>query len=498
MAELGQVIISGQASFHKQVMCRPKTSLSAFMPFMQLPNELLISIATILALNEYHEHKECKNLLALSSVCTHLRSLYVATPALWRRINTEWGTHMIKLFATRASPLPLHFSILNTEVGTAKIALPYMARIESLDVHLLLPEDMGEDEDSGSVEYLMAIPNFINTLNSEGAPCLRMLKLNDESDAERGFVEQAMHPPSSTLLTTLTLRNIIIEDPPALPVLRELNMVNCHIRPRVFHQFLSRVPLLDRFVSRSSIGRGFSGYSRGLDATFARLQFSALRDAVVEDDLDSVLGVIAILPNPSRTLVIHSDLSPFEIHRLTGPLESITAPFRQVWDRVAGPVQRFPAWKLGRARKDLQSCVCHSFIFINSLPSHGRPSISFRLPLMTHEFYPWRDPLWNEVRIAHLDYSARYPGMDLIKTPRAEHDIRNFDSVEELVIEHGRFDTAMDEEGIAMLVGWIIARHKQGTPIRAMEFRDCPRETAMPLVERLKATGVAPPMKWVE
>jgi hypothetical protein len=161
-------------------------------------------------------------------------------------------------------------------------------------------------------------------------------------------------------------------------------------------------------------------------------------------------------------------------------------------------VQRFPAWKLDRTRKDLQSCVCHSFIFIKSCPSHGRPSISFRLPLMTNEVYSWRDPLWNEIRIAHLDYSARYPGMDLIKTTRAEHDIRNFGSIEELVIEHGRFDTAMDKDGIAKLVGWITARHEQGTPLRAIEFRGCPREAAMPLVQRLEATGVAPPMKWVE
>jgi hypothetical protein len=497
MTELGQVIIDSQASFHKQVMYRPKTSLSAFMPFMQLPNELLISIATILALNEYHEYQKCKNLLALSSVCTHLRSLYVATPGLWRRINAEWGTRAIKLFATRASPLPLHFSIQNTEVGATKIALPYMARMESLDVHLLLPEDVNKDEDDDSVEHLMALSKFINTLNSEGTPCLRMLTVDDESDAEQDFVGQVMSSPSSTLLTSLTLRNTIIyEAPPAFPVLRELNIVYGHIPPRVFHQFLSRVPLLDRFVSRDTIGRGET--CRGLDATFARLQFSALRDVVVEDDFDLVLAVIAILPAPSRTLAIHSDLSRFEIYRATGLLESITAPFRQVWDCVAGPMQRFPAWKLGRARNRFHGFVCHSFIFINSLPSHGRPSISFRLPLMTYEVNPWCDPLWNEVHIAHLDYSARYPDMDLIKTTREEHDIRNLGSIEELVIDHGRFGTAIDEEGIAMLVGWITTRHKQGTPLRAIEFRGCPREATIPLVQRLEATGVAPPMKWVE
>jgi hypothetical protein len=498
--------VEAHLSTLRQKMCRLKTARNTFMPLMRLPNELLISVATLVALNS---HDRFNSAVVLSSICNDLRLLYIATPELWRRISAAWGRPVIKQFATRASPLLLHMSVQQTDFEAERIVRRYMSRIESLHIHLLPEEDDSEDsnsedsnsensdseEDEDAMHHTEMVFDLMDTLKSKGAPRLRDLEITDESDAGWRFSAHSMHPKSGRALTSLILRDIMIEDPPDLPVLRMLNLAQCQLGLRTFHQLLSRVPLLEYLKSWGSIKTYLS--LQDMDTTFTRPQLSELRDVVVEDRLHSVLAVLPVLPDPSRTLVVHVEDFRFRNEPVLS-LESLLAPFRNVWDRVAGPTARFPAWKLCRKIDSWSSKdnpIYQSFISLNS---YDTSRTSFQVPLLMRDVDLCRDPFWSEIHVMHLDYDPHRPGMNLIRPELQELDVTSLGSINELVIEHGHFDPATDEQGITMMVDWITNRYEQEIPLRGIEFRNCSREATMPLVQRLEATGVAPPMTWVE
>jgi hypothetical protein len=470
------------------------------MPIMQLPDELLVYIANMSIANEGNR----VNVIGtLTSICTRLRSLYIATPELWTRINAVWGERTIRLFATRSESRALQISVENTRNDADKTALEYLPRAEVLSIALSSrptrsfddsdePEEKNHYQDDETRIDLanQAIDSLMLELAFTVAPRLRTLEISDETDANWYFGAQALHPGSRAGLTSLTLRSVFIDDVPHLPVLRCLHLYGCRLRSGALHQCLLQTPALEELSTRD-FETELAFWHESYDDTLAELQLPFLRHVFLQGPATALAAFVGALPNPRWTFVVHIEPSHQTSARyLTG----ILARMKLFWGQRAHASRPFPSGTLQRVSSVLSEGRLDSFITFGTPPSMSDPTpnvfaMHFHAKLLYDEVVPFE----SEIRTLHLDYEAYntlHKDTSMLGTQGKPSDLTQLRTIEDLVVKNVRSSVTRSLED------WIESRHKGGAPFRVLEFRNCDKGTSDEMVERLKSAGVAPRIAW--
>jgi hypothetical protein len=472
------------------------------MPILQLPDELLVYIANMSIANEGNRLNVPST---LASICTRLRSLYIATPELWTRINAVWGERAIRLFATRSESRALQISVENTRNDADKTALEYLPRADVLLIALSSrptqsfddsdePEANNDYEDDETRMDLanQAIDSLMVELASTAAPRLRTLEISDESDANWYFGAHALHPASTTGLTSLMLRGAFIDDVPRLPALRCLHLYGCLLQSGALYQCLLQTPVLEELLTRD-FGTNIAFWHESYDDTLAELQLPFLRHVFLQGPTTALAAFVGALPNPRWTFVVHTEPDR-AVHAIY--LEGVLACMKLFWGQRADASRPFPSGTLQRVPSVLSKGRLDSFVTFETLPSTSDPTpnvfaMHFRAKLLRNEVVPFE----GEVRTLHLDYEAYstlHKDASMLGTQGRPSDLRQLRTIEDLVVKNVRSSVDVTRS----LEDWIESRHKGGAPFRVLEFRNCDKGAADEMVERLKSAGVAPRIAW--
>jgi hypothetical protein len=277
------------------------------MSIMQLPDELLVYIAAMSIANGENRVNVPGT---LTSICTRLRSLYIATPELWTRINAVWGERTIRLFATRSESRALQISVENTRNDADKTALEYLPRADVLLIALSTrptrsfddsdePEQNNEYEDDETRMDLanQAIDSLMVELASTAAPRLRTLEISDDSDTNWYFGAHALHPASPTGLTSLTLHGAFIDNVPHLSALRCLHLYGCLLQSGALYQCLLQTPALEELLTRD-VGKELAFWHERYDDMLGELQLPSLRHVFLQGPATALAAFVGALPNP--------------------------------------------------------------------------------------------------------------------------------------------------------------------------------------------------------
>jgi hypothetical protein len=159
------------------------------------------------------------------------------------------------------------------------------------------------------------------------------------------------------------------------------------------------------------------------------------------------------------------------------------------WDQRADASQPFPSGTLQCVSSVLSEGRLDSFVTFGTPPSMNDPTpnvfaMHFHAKLLYHEVVPFE----SEIRTLHLDYDAYdtvHEDTSMLGTRGHPNDLRQLHSVEELVVKNLHFPNFRHGgPGTKSLEAWIELRHKQGTPFRAVEFRNCDKHAADEMVRQ--------------
>jgi hypothetical protein len=322
-----QCVAAPRGPNHRSILCRiPVAILIRILKFVQLAPD-----GHSRAKNEsaYYSWNAPRNgWTRMLQVCKHVYEVAVQTPELWSTIDCAWSTSRISHLRKRSGDTPL---TLRAPISTRN---PSVHRVLSESIHHAHAAFITLQADSSI--------NPINPLLNSRLPKLRCLEY---SDRLRSFaVTRQFLGGVAASLSKLVLNQVKIVDAPEFPTLQSLTISRTTMDPhfiglrRLLGQARGLQELHIDFVQRAP---AVEFQHRGRPPT-TKIVLPFLRLLRIEDELQSMVEALRILPDPSLQFIV--DLSSAStrsrLDQASQPLHvQLLTRLRTFWRRVTGEQQ---------------------------------------------------------------------------------------------------------------------------------------------------------------
>jgi hypothetical protein len=443
----------------------------ARIELMELPNELLIHIATRLVQDSMPELPY--PIFVLAGVCTRLRTLYLSTTELWTRIDLGWPPEAIQLSMRCASSQPLDIIANNPSLDNENLQCLSQAQTLRVELHTSKRQKI-----KGTRWNPYAILSYL-----EGTDLieLRAIIIRGENRRNWGVLPDFMTAASCANLVTFAAQGICIHSLPQLPVLRTLKIESCRIWCSLFQEFPLQTLTLERLELLGPMEVMDS--PDNTEPTMPHVPMPHFRDLIIEADFEEVAMYVKMLPFPSNMLHVLAkkrSLGSSDMPYHTAIMEQL----KRFWDRRIGDRAPFPNGKLTRCTNVISQDTITEVKFGDTAWDSPMAYSCFCDPLEPDS------PLLDYVTEVRLEYTDRHPTADLLPS-----DLRMLLHIETLeIIGTNKLDPHAESEVAHFLEDWIVLWKE--IPIRTVEFWQC-GGAARGLFERLEQDIIPTSVTWV-
>jgi hypothetical protein len=442
----------------------------------KLPDELLIQIARYVIRHKFAPMLYSR-LLAITSVCSRLRQLFVSAPELWTRINVKRSQACIDTFLDRAQDLALEIELTDHKQDfDHHRATQLLPRTAHLNV-----ETSGHEADALLVRAAQTTPmSFLNTL-----------RITNEMSSYHPELGYSIHP-SSQRLCTLTITYITVASFPSLPALRCLALRGTSTPlDELFRVIRSATSLESLALDEASVS------PFPLDIFEIPLLVPQLKRIYIHDILLHVGLLLKVLPHPSISLGIKikrdfgDAVNSEAMASPARPFEVCADRVRRMWDVNFSHLGIFPT---GRAKMKRWNCTRNQADLDFGHPAHFRSLHWVDEPSVRYSgiFCNLDSKLFLLQHIVSLLIYIN-PGGGAVNT-----EFEALPNLQDVIVKYFAKDDTDKEEGknkIRVFETWIHTRHEQGRTLRSIRFRDS-RQEAKAFYRRLVDGGLAEQVSW--
>jgi hypothetical protein len=442
----------------------------------RLPDELLIQIARYIIRHKFAPMLYSR-LLAITSVCSRLRQLFVSAPELWTRINMKRSQTCVDTFLDRARGLPLEIELTDYKQDfNHHGATQLLPRTAHLNV-----STSGHGTDALLVRAAQTTP----------MPFLHTLRITNEMFSYHYDLGYSIHP-SNQSLCTLTITCIRVVSFPSLPALRCLALQITDTPPDELFRVIRSATSLESLALDDAMMSPFP-----LDIFEIPLLVPQLKRIYIHNILLHVGLLLKVLPHPSISLdikikrdfgdVVNSEAMASPAR----PFELCVDRVRRIWDANFWHLGIFPT---GHATMKRWDCTKNQANLDFGHPAHFRSIDWVDEPSVRYSgiFCNLHSKLFLLQHIVSLDIDIN-PGGSAVSTC-----FEALPNLQDVVVRYFSSDDIDKEEGknkIRVFETWIHTRHEQGRTLRSIRFEES-RQEAKAFYRRLVDGGLAEVVVW--
>jgi hypothetical protein len=443
----------------------------ARIELMELPNELLIHIATRLVQDSMPEFPY--PIFVLAGVCTRLRTLYLSTTELWTRIDLGWPPEAIQLSMRCASLQPLDIIANNPPLDDGNLQCLSQAQTLRIELHTGKRHKIKKSRRNPM--------EILSHLQEMDLIKLRAIVIRGEDRRNWGVLPDSLTTASRVNLVTFAAQDICIYSLPQFPVLRTLKIESCRIWLSFFSELPLQTPTLERLKMLGPMDVIDS--LDNMEPAMPHVPMPHFRGLIIEADCEEVAMYVDMLPFPSNMLHVLAkkrSLGGSDMPYHTAIMEQL----KRFWDCRIGDRAPFPNGKLTRCTNVMSKDTITEVKFGDTAWDSPMAYSCFCDPLEPDS------PLLDYVTEVRLEYTDRHPTADLLPS-----DLRMLRHVETLeIVGTNKLDPHAESEVAHFLEDWIVLRKE--VPIRTVEFWQC-GGAARGLFERLEQGIIPTSVTWV-